>query len=419
MNCHVSLSMRRKPHLQSGARLMASIAHFIPDWGIPLRISEPTRCRSQRSAQKRTVGEVRPDISVIIKAFNEERRIALAIESALAAVQGTNAEVILADSASNDRTVEIAKRYPIKIVGLNKSGDRSCGAGAQLGYQYSAGRYICLIDGDMRLSEGFLPAAIRFLEENPEVGAVSGRIVEYENRNLEYVRRVTTEYVHHGAGVITCLDGGGALYRREAIESVGYFSDRNIHMWEDVDLAVRLQARGWKLARLGIPFVEHQGHSGDAYRLLLRRWKTRYAFGIGEVLRGALGQVQIPTLLRHWRRFLLLVCAVHVWWLSLLATPFLLRGIQLAIFMLASGLFPFVVMSWRRRSVTLGTYSVAAWNVYALGLWPGFFQYRFNPNGWVESTVVHDASAPSRQEEVIVARSRELASEIDDSVEQP
>jgi GT2 family glycosyltransferase len=371
---------------------MESIAHFIPGWAIPLRTSEPMRCSSQRSAQKRIIDPSRPDISVIIKAFNEERRVAAAIESALAAVQGTNAEVILADSASNDRTVEIAIEYPIKVVRLNKGGDRSCGAGAQLGYQYSAGRYICLIDGDMRLREGFLPAAMRFLEDNPEVGCVSGRIVEYENQNLEYVRRVTTEYVHHVAGVVTCLDGGGALYRRESIESVGYFSDRNIHMWEDVDLAVRLHARGWKLARLGRPFVDHQGHSGDAYRLLIRRWKTRYAFGIGEVLRGALGQVHLPTLVRHWRRFLLLICAVHVWWLSLLVAPFILRGVPLAIFMFVLVLFPFAVMSWRRRSVTLGTYSVAAWNVYALGLWPGIFQHRSNPNDWIESTVVRDAA---------------------------
>jgi glycosyltransferase involved in cell wall biosynthesis len=384
--------------------LTGSIAHFIPDWAIPLRISEPMVCRAQRPAQKRIIDRPRPDISVIIKAFNEERRIATAVESALAAVHGINAEVILADSASNDRTVEIAKQYPIKIVRLNKTEDRSCGAGAQLGYQYSAGRYICLIDGDMRLRDGFLQAAMRFFEHNPDAAAVTGTIIEYEKQNLEYVRRVTTEYVHNVPGLTNCLEGGGALYRRAAIESVVYFSDPNIHMWEDVELAVRLRARGWKLARLGIPFVDHQGHSGDAYRLLLRRWKTRYAFGIGEVLRGTLGQVHLTTLVRHWRRFLLLICAVHVWWLSLLAGPFILRGVPLAIFMSVLALLPFAVMSWRRRSVALGIYSVAAWNVYALGLWPGLFRHRVNPTDWIESTVVHDAS-----ENAIVAPSREAS----------
>ena len=77
--------------------------------------------------------EQRPTVSIIIKAFNEERHIAGAIESALAALAGIGGEVILADGASTDRTVAIAEKYPVKIVRLDNAADRSCGAGAQLG----------------------------------------------------------------------------------------------------------------------------------------------------------------------------------------------------------------------------------------------------------------------------------------------
>ena len=65
--------------------------------------------------------EQRPTVSVIIKAFNEEQHIAGAIESALAALAGIDGEVILADGASTDRTVEIAKKYPVKIVRLDNA----------------------------------------------------------------------------------------------------------------------------------------------------------------------------------------------------------------------------------------------------------------------------------------------------------
>src|ERR1700730_16081936 len=108
-----------------------------------------------------------PSVSIIIKALNEERHIASAIESALTAVAGVDGEVILADGASTDRTVEIARRYPIKIVRLTDIRDGCGGAGSQLGFQYSRGRYLCVIAGDMRLHKESLPAAIRFLEENP------------------------------------------------------------------------------------------------------------------------------------------------------------------------------------------------------------------------------------------------------------
>ena len=135
----------------------------------------------------------RTTVSIVIKALNEERHIATAIEGALAALDGSSGEVILADSASTDRTVKIAETYPITIVRMSRLEDRSCGAGAQLGYQYSRGEYVCLIDGDMRLYQDFLSSAIRFLEDNPGVAGVGGMIVELEKGNFEYVRRAARE----------------------------------------------------------------------------------------------------------------------------------------------------------------------------------------------------------------------------------
>src|SRR5215475_3741851 len=114
----------------------------------------------------------RPTVSIIIKALNEERHIASAIEGALAALREIDGEVILADGGSTDRTIEIARRYPIVIVELNRTDDRSCGSGAQLGYQYSRGRYLLLTDGDMRLYPGFLPVAIEMLALDPALAGV-------------------------------------------------------------------------------------------------------------------------------------------------------------------------------------------------------------------------------------------------------
>ena len=86
------------------------------------------RARPKRS-KARQMSNSRPTVSIVIKALNEERHVAAAIESALAALDGIDGEVILADSCSTDRTVAIAGRYPIKIVSLLRIEDRSCGAG--------------------------------------------------------------------------------------------------------------------------------------------------------------------------------------------------------------------------------------------------------------------------------------------------
>jgi cellulose synthase/poly-beta-1,6-N-acetylglucosamine synthase-like glycosyltransferase len=47
-------------------------------------------------------------VSIIIKALNEERHIASAIESALAALREIDGEVILADGGSTDRFPRLA-----------------------------------------------------------------------------------------------------------------------------------------------------------------------------------------------------------------------------------------------------------------------------------------------------------------------
>ena len=61
---------------------------------------------------------------------------------------------------NRDKERQIARRYPIMIVQLSRMEDRSCGSGAQLGFQYSRGRYLMLMDGDMELRAGFVPVTL-------------------------------------------------------------------------------------------------------------------------------------------------------------------------------------------------------------------------------------------------------------------
>jgi len=336
-----------------------------------------------------------PEVSIVIKALNEERHIGATVESALAALTraGLDGEVILADSASTDRTVEIAARYPITIVRLNRIADRSCGTGVQLGYQYCRGRFICLIDGDMRLDAGFLPDALRFLKDHPDFAGVGGIIVEREALNLEYVKRANAHDVDRVAGIVDQLDCGG-LYRREAIEAAGYFGDRNLHSREEMELGVRLRVRGWKLARIDVPAVDHYGHSGGSYALLLHRWRTKLAFGTGEALRATMGRNAFWPALSKMRHELLLLAAVHVWWLALIAVGFATATPARGAFALAAlALLPFAVMALKCGSLRIGLYSVAAWNVYAAGIWPGLFARRIDPAAWIDSTIVADGHA--------------------------
>lgn len=328
-------------------------------------------------------------VSVILKTLNEEARIGAAIESVLAALEGIGGEITVADGGSRDRTLAIAANYPVRVVQLEPTISPSCGIGPQLGFQHSREPFICLMDGDMLLDPGFLPEALSYLSANPRAAGVTGHVEEMNQTSLEYVRRGRRVSPENRIGSIDRMNGGG-LYRREAVEQAGYLSDRNLHGYEEFDLGMRLRARGWTLHRLDRRFVRHFGHALNAYTLLLRRWKSGYLRGIGELLRAALGKP-------HWRQLvqdlpeLKLWAIVYLWLIAMIALPLALPSpvLGLAIdIVLTAGIVG--VMSLRQRSLSLGLYAVVAWLFHAAALPLGFFQARTAPEAWIESRVVKD-----------------------------
>jgi glycosyltransferase involved in cell wall biosynthesis len=329
-------------------------------------------------------------VTVVIKALNEEKNICAAIETSLAAVNRVGGgEVVLADSCSGDRTVELASQYPVRVVQLADANERCCGIGPQLGFQHALGDFIYLLDGDMRMEPGFLEQALTFLAQHPEVGGVGGRLIELNTESLEYRERGARNHGHLQPGEVDRLDGGG-LYRRIAIEEAGYLSDRNLHAYEEFDLGARLRARGWKLWRLAEPSCSHFGHDIPPYSLLMRRWRSRYVCGIGELLRGAIGERHFKLVWRDVKE-LKLYLAVAVWWVVLASTllwPLSLVE-RLAAFSLVA-LAPFALMAWRKRSVARAVYSVVSWCFNAAGLLRGFARRRVRPASAIASVVLHE-----------------------------
>lgn len=330
-------------------------------------------------------------VSLIIKAFNEERHIARALESALAGLP-PGGEVILADGGSSDRTVGIANRYPVRVVQLRRARDRSCGAGPQLGYQHAGGSFLCLMDGDMVLDPGFIAAGLAFLHDHPDVAGVGGGVVERDLTSVEYQRRVRRGTPDLVPGFVDRLSGGG-LYRTEAVASVGYFSDRNLHGHEEYDLGVRLRTAGWTLRRLPVPFVDHHGHATGGYALLWRRLRSRYAYGSGEVLRAAIGRPHFRQTLADLPELRLWV-GVHCGWLAALAVVLAAPTAATALAgVVGLALLPVAALSLRYRSIRMGTYAFAAWNVHAVGFALGFFRRRVPPDLWLDSVEVEGSGA--------------------------
>jgi GT2 family glycosyltransferase len=117
--------------------------------------------------------------------------------------------------------------------------------------QHARGDYLYVMDGDMRLQAGFIQQAMTFMAQHPEVAGAGGTLIECNDTHLEYrerTLRMMQNETHRVPGPVDRLDGG-ALYRRHAIAEVGYLSDRNLHSYEEFDLAARLRARSTRPRR--------------------------------------------------------------------------------------------------------------------------------------------------------------------------
>jgi glycosyltransferase involved in cell wall biosynthesis len=332
-------------------------------------------------------------LTIGIKALNEEAKIRNALESALAAARPFGGEVVLADSGSTDRTLEIAREYPVRIVQLAHWDERCCGAGAQLAFQGAEGEFFYLLDGDMVLLPEFLAPAIALLEAHPDVAGVGGRMREMNTQSEEFQIRAKT-LASWKAGEVDRLDGG-ALYRSAAVRAAGYFADRNLHAFEEFELAARLRASGYRLFRIDAFAVEHFSHVMGGYRLLWRRIVTGYAGAHGEVLRGAWGRSHGAIVIRQLAHIRHSV-AVILWWFLLLGLAFLpvgpVAGLLAGVLLLA---VPILFLWWRRGRLALGIYSFASWNVMALGLVTGFFRKRTSPMTPLATVILQDPNGQS------------------------
>ena len=326
----------------------------------------------------------RKTLTIGIKALNEERHIAQCLSSAVAAAAPFGGEVILADSGSVDRTIEIALRYPVRIVQLADPAERSCGTGAQLAFQQARGDYFYLLDGDMALEPEFLPAALAYLEAHPDVAGVGGIVNEANIEGEEFqIRRATLlKQSQVAERLVDRLDCGG-LYRTSALRQAGYFADRNLHAFEEFELGARLRALGWKLARLDVPAIDHHGHTMGGYALMWRRIKSGYSGAPGEVLRGAIGKPHLRMVLSdlgHVRIGLVVIA----WWVMLIAVIVTRKPVVA----LALLIVPWLFLSFRRGTLRLGLYSLAGWNVSAMGLITGFFRKRKAPSEPIAAIVL-------------------------------
>jgi len=112
-----------------------------------------------------------PTVLVVIAALNEEEGIGPSLAELREVLE--DPRYLVVDGNSTDRTVEIAKEMGAEVLFQDGSGKGMAIAKA-IKHVDSDVKYVVFIDADFTYPAGYLPEMIRVLEENPEVGMVTG-----------------------------------------------------------------------------------------------------------------------------------------------------------------------------------------------------------------------------------------------------
>jgi glycosyltransferase involved in cell wall biosynthesis len=269
-------------------------------------LTPPPSTSGNRSAET-------PDWSVVVIARNEEAVIARCLESVVQACVGRSYELIFVDSASTDRTVEIAQHYSAHIVRLKATDPMRPSVGRHVGLHFARADRVLFLDGDSVLHAAWIGPAAEALESDPDLAGVAG---DMEHELAEESGEISSYKQHYPDSDYTAADhlDGSAAYRREAMQRTGGYNPF-LYASEEAELGARLRKAGYCMRRLRVTMTTHfPKNRGETVRELLRRRERGFLFGMGQFARYAYAfklPVRRPfaTIHRHLQFFgMLLLC---------------------------------------------------------------------------------------------------------------
>lgn len=244
------------------------------------------------------------EVSIVIVTWNARRYVEKCLESLQCQRACPPMEIIVVDNASSDGTVEsIKKRFPcVKIVRNNCN--LGFAKGNNIGIRLSQGKYLCLINPDVKVAPDCLATLLGFMEQDSSIGISGPRMLSADGR----VQRSCMRFP--GAWSVFCRAGGldslfkstrlfsGLLMhdfrfdrvcdvevlngwfwvvRRRALEQVGLLDERFFMYGEDVDWCYRFHQNGWRVVFCPTAQAVHYGGASSArvpIRSYVEMWKA-------------------------------------------------------------------------------------------------------------------------------------------------
>lgn len=123
-----------------------------------------------------------PKFSIIIPVYNVEEYLEQCLESVKKQTYH-DYEVIIVNDGTKDRSMEIAKKYPYKIINQKNQG---LSVARNTGVKHATGDYILFLDSDDYLEEKTLSSIANSLKNKPDVVRFQIKEVYEDGREIKY-----------------------------------------------------------------------------------------------------------------------------------------------------------------------------------------------------------------------------------------
>lgn len=203
-------------------------------------------------------------ISVIIPAYNVAAYIGETLDSLLAQTY-TDYEAVIVNDGSTDDTEQVIASYREllgdRLVYVKQSNGGLANA-RNAGLRVARGRYIALLDADDLWAPEFLAKMLTLLESDPTLDLVFPNAwfwgsPNFSGREFQAVFPASEPVTFERVLRRECYIFGLALFKRELLETVGYY-DEELGASEDFDLWLRMLRHGCRFGFTREPLVKYR-----------------------------------------------------------------------------------------------------------------------------------------------------------------
>lgn len=245
-----------------------------------------------------TVDHHQFDLSIIIVNFNGESVLDPCLTDIFSSETTMRYEVIVVDNGSQDRSIEILKRWQPRIFCIWNCSNVGFSAANNQGLAVSQGKYVFFLNNDTRLPKTTITALANRSNAYSEP-VVLGPRLQYQNGKTQYYGSFLGQWQYWGtrSRSVTFLSGAAIWIPRELMTLVGGFDEGYFFYNEDLELSYQLRKLGVQLiytpdipithlggvATRGVRNLVHaEGIRGGARWVMLRY--PKYVFHIYRVL---------------------------------------------------------------------------------------------------------------------------------------